>query len=95
MIEKQCNLCGKMVAHLRNHLKIHSGIKSYLCDLCGRTFVLRNYLRAHKKLHHTERDRSKTFSCSLCDYTARYKVRLEIHERTHTGERVCDRYNTS
>lgn len=89
--KKQCSLCGKMVVNLAIHLKIHSGVKSYLCEMCGRTFALKSYLRSHKQLHHPEKEHSKPFSCCLCAYTAHSKNQLVVHERTHTGERVSNK----
>lgn len=80
-----------MIANLANHLKIHSGLKPHMCDLCGRSFPLKSYLMAHKRRNHSEKKLPKTFSCSVCDYTSRDKKLLEVHKRTHTGERVCNR----
>ena len=53
-VQVQCEQCGKMVlaARLSIHLKIHSGVKSHLCELCGRTFTLKAYLNAHIRINH-------------------------------------------
>lgn len=75
---------------MSDHLKIHKGIKSYLCDLCGRTFVLRTYLGAHKRSHHLHDGPKKSFVCNICGYAASSQSVLLIHERIHTGEKVID-----
>ena len=88
--QTQCEQCGKMVlaSRLSIHLKIHSGVKSHLCDLCGRAFLLKAYLNAHIRINHRGTERPKRFMCSSCGYTCDQKHKLEVHERVHTDERV-------
>lgn len=88
--QTQCEQCGKMVlaSRLSIHLKIHSGVKSHLCDLCGRAFLLKAYLNAHIRINHRGAERPKRFMCSSCGYTCDQKHKLEVHERVHTDERV-------
>lgn len=88
--QTQCEQCGKMVlaSRLSIHLKIHSGVKSHLCDLCGRAFLLKAYLNAHIRINHRGSERPKRFMCSSCGYTCDQKHKLEVHERVHTDERV-------
>ncbi|XP_057375324.1 uncharacterized protein LOC130696253 [Daphnia carinata] len=90
--QTQCNQCGKMilVARMKFHLKVHSGVKSHLCELCGRAFALRNSLNSHIRFHHRGQARPKHFMCSTCGYTCRSKNHLEKHERIHTNERPFD-----
>jgi hypothetical protein len=90
LAQTQCEQCGKMVmaSRLAIHLKIHSGIKSHLCDLCGRAFLLKAYLNAHIRINHRGTERPKRFMCSSCGYTCDQKHKLEVHERVHTDERV-------
>lgn len=75
-------------ACMSDHLKIHSGVKSHLCDHCGRAFVLKSYLNAHIRVNHRGADRPKRFMCSTCGHTCDSKHRLEVHERVHTNEKV-------
>lgn len=88
--QTQCETCGKMVlaSRLHIHRKIHSGIKSHLCDHCGRAFLLKAYLNAHIRINHRGLERQKRFMCSSCGYTCDQKHKLEVHERIHTDERV-------
>ncbi|XP_046451608.1 uncharacterized protein LOC124199728 isoform X1 [Daphnia pulex] len=99
--KKQCNECGKMInaKGFQDHLKLHSGIKSHLCELCGRAFVFRSSLNSHIRLNHRGEERTKPlkkFVCSTCGHTVSSKERLDIHERIHTDERpfeckYCDK----
>ncbi|XP_046452636.1 uncharacterized protein LOC124200445 isoform X2 [Daphnia pulex] len=99
--KKQCNECGKMIhaKGFQDHLKLHSGIKSHLCELCGRAFVFRSSLNSHIRLNHRGEERTKplkNFMCSTCGHTVSSKERLGIHERIHTDERpfeckYCDK----
>lgn len=91
-LQVQCEQCGKMVlaARLSIHLKIHSGVKSHLCELCGRTFTLKAYLNAHIRINHRGTNRPKRFMCSSCGYTCDQRHKLEVHERVHTDERPFD-----
>ena len=91
--QTQCEQCGKMVlaSRLHIHRKIHSGVKSHLCDLCGRAFLLKAYLNAHIRVNHRGLERPKRFMCSSCGYTCDQRHKLEVHERIHTDERVKQR----
>uniref|UniRef100_A0A0P5C0S7 Zinc finger protein n=1 Tax=Daphnia magna TaxID=35525 RepID=A0A0P5C0S7_9CRUS len=93
--KKQCNECGKMIhaKGFQDHVKLHSGIKSHLCELCGRAFVFRSSLNSHIRLNHRGISRTKppkNFMCSTCGHTVSSKERLGIHERIHTDERPFD-----
>lgn len=85
-----CNQCGKMilVARMKYHLKIHSDVKSHLCELCGRAFVFRKSLNTHIRYNHLGQERPKHFMCSTCGHTCTSRNHLEKHERIHTDEKV-------
>ena len=88
----QCEKCRKSVLadRLKFHLMLHSGVKSHLCERCGRSFTLKCYLAQHIRINHSQIERAKRFICAYCGYAAVSKDKLEIHERTHTGERVIN-----
>ena len=90
LAQTQCEICGKSVLanRLKFHLALHSGVKSYLCEHCGRSFSLRCYLAQHMRINHSQIERPKPFICAYCGYASSSKDKLGIHERTHTGERV-------
>lgn len=92
LAQVQCEICRKSVLadRLKFHLMLHSGVKSHLCERCGRSFTLKCYLAQHIRINHSQIERAKRFICAYCGYAAVSKDKLEIHERTHTGERVIN-----
>ena len=86
-----CLICGRDFTrkqNLRQHLRIHTGVKPFQCDTCGRRFTQKSTLRRHNMIHTNE----KPHKCSTCSAAFTRKVDLENHMRIHTGERpyVCD-----
>merc|ERR1712129_350820 len=52
-----CKVCGKegQYAHIQSHIEAHhiTGV-SHVCNICGKTFRVRNSLRYHKRQHKAE-----------------------------------------
>jgi len=66
---------------LTRHLKIHSGIKSFICNQCNKKFIQKCSLTRHQQTHLKE-------SIWICDYNnceKRFKLKeyLEIHKKSH------------
>ena len=57
-----------LASGLKHHLAIHSGVKSHLCELCGRAFLLKSYLNAHIRVNHRGIERPKRYMCSHCGH---------------------------
>ncbi|EFX72548.1 hypothetical protein DAPPUDRAFT_308202 [Daphnia pulex] len=92
----KCQQCNKTlkVSSMKNHLKSHSGVKSHLCELCGRSFVFKSSLNSHIRINHN--GEAKPFMCTICGHTCSRKQLLDDHERIHTNERpfecsICDK----
>jgi uncharacterized Zn-finger protein len=68
-IRHSCNLCEYSAANkqcLRNHLKVqHSEVKSFSCEVCSKSFKLKNTLVNHM-VQHTG---IKRYSCNFCSRT--------------------------
>lgn len=65
---------------------------SYICHICGKSYVRPATLRSHVKSHSGE----KPYQCSICHKSFTQATNLTAHLRTHSGEkpftcRVCHR----
>uniref|UniRef100_A0A8C5PLG8 C2H2-type domain-containing protein n=1 Tax=Leptobrachium leishanense TaxID=445787 RepID=A0A8C5PLG8_9ANUR len=68
---------------LRNHLRIHAGIKPLSCAECGKCFRKLSCLAAHESIHTGE----KSFKCPECGKCFTQVKYLTRHQRIHTGEK--------
>ena len=60
------------------HKRTHNGIKSYKCDLCGKSFFSSGDLGQHKKYH----DGIKPYECYLCEKAFVLKNELTKHNKS-------------
>ncbi|CAL4248564.1 unnamed protein product, partial [Meganyctiphanes norvegica] len=91
-----CPECGKSYAsnaNLKDHIRIHTGVRPFVCDECGMTFTQRSNLRMHKRIHAGERP----YMCGVCGKTFSRSTHLPGHMRQHTGEKpyTCQDCNQS
>jgi uncharacterized Zn-finger protein len=88
---KECHKSYKYRKKLKEHQKIHSGIK-YSCvwPNCKYKTFLKYLLRRHALIHSEE----KNFKCDFenCDKTFKQKFLLKLHEEIHSNEKkfICD-----
>uniref|UniRef100_A0A182SYR4 C2H2-type domain-containing protein n=1 Tax=Anopheles maculatus TaxID=74869 RepID=A0A182SYR4_9DIPT len=80
-----CDFCDKTFkfkATLRQHEKIHYGIKQHECEMCHRRFLHKSTLKCHLRLHTGE----KPYKCPHCPKTFRGQTALNCHIFRHTNE---------
>lgn len=56
--------------------------KPYQCHECGKTFVSKGLMTAHKKNHE-----EKTYTCHICGKVLKFEANYRNHMRTHRVER--------
>lgn len=87
--------CDSITKHM---FRIHNDgrpVPQFQCEICGKMFVDRAYLRNHKVSHITE----KLHSCEVCGRAFHRQPSLKRHLQTHTVDRqysctLCD-YKTN
>ena len=82
-----CDFCGKTffsTYQLKRHQKdTHENERSFVCDVCPKSFKQKPHLISHKSIHSGE----KKFLCKTegCDKAFTKEWTLVQHERIHTG----------
>ncbi|RVE50373.1 hypothetical protein evm_005039 [Chilo suppressalis] len=76
--------------------RIHSGEKSYKCNVCDKRFTQTSHLHSHQRIHTGE----KPYKCNVCDKRFTESGDVSKHQRIHTGEKpykcnVCDKRFTA
>lgn len=97
----QCYACKRFIktkSSLQQHMRVHTGEKSFACEQCNKLYRYKNDLNTHKRDAHRSNDEPKEFKfkCSYCTYGARKNCQLLAHiARAHTGERsfACNECN--
>ncbi|KAM6400279.1 zinc finger and BTB domain-containing protein 16 [Rhynochetos jubatus] len=80
-----CGVCGAELPDnetLEQHRKLHSGMKTYGCELCGKRFLDSLRLRMHLLAHSAG---AKALVCDQCGAQFPKEDALETHRQTHTG----------
>lgn len=80
--ENICKVCGKAFSRthdMKVHLRIHTGIKEFECDICGKPFINKSNMRM--QIHAV----LKEFECDVCAKTFSRKFQLRNHCSTHMG----------
>ncbi|XP_035791848.1 zinc finger protein 184-like [Anopheles albimanus] len=75
----QCEVCGKTVTYMREHMRLHRIEQQHPCPYCDRTFVQANNLKYHIRKHLGQ----KPYACEQCDKTFYCEAHLKSHMRVH------------
>ncbi|XP_052896927.1 zinc finger protein with KRAB and SCAN domains 8-like [Anopheles moucheti] len=76
---KQCEVCGKQVQYMREHMRLHRIESQHPCPHCDRTFVQANNLKYHIRKHLGE----KPYACKQCKKEFYCEAHLKSHMRVH------------
>ncbi|KAF1378229.1 hypothetical protein PFLUV_G00188360 [Perca fluviatilis] len=82
---ERCNVCGAELPDndsVEQHRKMHSGMKTYGCELCGKNFLDSLRLRMHLLSHSAG---EKAIVCDQCGAQFQTEESLEAHRQIHTG----------
>lgn len=88
----QCKLCGHEALSrdlvLQHVNTAHYHVSTYLCHICGKSFMNEIRLKVHIMTHRETR----SFLCQICSKAFKTPPSLQAHIRTHNQEKkfVCD-----
>ncbi|XP_041664000.1 zinc finger protein 497-like [Cheilinus undulatus] len=84
---KICHVCGRTFQNIVTHMRSHTGVKPYVCSICGKSFPRPGALRRHRRIHSGERP----YICEFCGKTFMDNGALSTHIRKHSGESPAHR----
>ncbi|XP_043273996.1 zinc finger protein 354C-like isoform X12 [Venturia canescens] len=90
----KCEQCDKSFmsnCELKDHRTSHSNTKSFICEICGKAYLQKSYLGAHKRTVHglVQRILTKDHRCSICNKNFVSEYILQNHIGIHSRKFLC------
>ncbi|XP_064483372.1 zinc finger protein 211-like [Ornithodoros turicata] len=77
-----CQYSSDHTTHVRDHERVHTGERPYVCAVCTKGFTSKRNLGNHSKTVH---EGQRNYGCSVCGYTFTQKIHLQRHaQRLHS-----------
>nr|CAD7606246.1 unnamed protein product [Timema genevievae] len=75
-----CHTCGLLCSKTRyyTHIRMHSNVKDYICDKCGKSFTRYNKLNSHLISHSSDIN----YNCAVCNKGTKTRTLLMHHIKT-------------
>ncbi|KAM3959883.1 uncharacterized protein ACR2FA_006021 [Aphomia sociella] len=91
----KCEKCDKgfeVKTWYEQHQNVHSGLKPFVCNLCGVAFHMDRYLTAHRSAVHPQSSKLKRYVCVHCALPCDSMKTLTEHLKVHgiKSSYLCD-----
>ena len=83
----RCDICSRELSCNRTldaHRRLHSGEKTLMCAVCGKTFHDPVYFWRHRQTHEPTRPKKTPLTCATCGRVCADADLLRSHQRTHS-----------
>ncbi|XP_055531871.1 zinc finger protein 14-like [Wyeomyia smithii] len=86
--KRLCTVCGIASTAMIVHMRTHTKIKPFKCEICSKCFYTNNKLRSHIKSAHTN---EREYHCQICEKSFVLRKTLKAHMMSHESEKshVC------
>lgn len=91
----ECYLCDyapRQFYCLKLHMRTHTGIKNFSCEVCSKRFALKGSLKKHRQVHIDKEQNIKRHKCNICGFATHHDSNLRRHMKIHTGVKIVAKF---